>query len=547
VGEPEKPIVISNPSVAGQAARPAQPVVGPSAAAQPVRMAVAAGQGARPVPVAARPVPVKPKPKPGDLPNEAAAADDAEGEEEVLDEVVKKAPPWLVSTVFHTLVVIVLGVLVTRSAPKKELELEAKIYAEQLGEQLEDPSVLVGTEQEIEEATEQIITPQELPPVEDPFAAPPEMPTMDISGPTATSDINAPVIGLALSGREAGSKNALLAAYGGNATTETAVINGLKWLAKQQKGDGSWSLTGPYSSGGTEENIPAATAMALLAFQGQGNTHKKGTFKNQVIKGWQYLLKQQGPDGNFVSKGPVHQRLYAQAQCSIAVCELYGMTGDKAYKKPAELAIKYALAAQDKRGGGWRYEPGIDSDTSVTGWYVMALQSAKMANLDVPKSALDNISRFLDSVQQDDGKVYLYKPNMFPTPAVTAEGLLCRQYLGWKQDDERLVAGVAALNSNPIDYSGEINVYYWYYATQACHHMEDRKPKHTIWSDWNKVMRQAVPDQQIKKGPEAGSWDPDGDRWGSYGGRLYTTCFSIYMLEVYYRHLPIYSGYKFTK
>ena len=27
-------------------------------------------------------------------------------------------------------------------------------------------------------------------------------------------------------------------------------------------------------------------------------------------------------------------------------------------------------------------------------------------------------------------------------------------------------------------------------------------------------------------------------------GRLFVTCLSIYMLEVYYRHLPIYSGYR---
>jgi hypothetical protein len=172
----------------------------------------------------------------------------------------------------------------------------------------------------------------------------------------------------------------------------------------------------------------------------------------------------------------------------------------------------------------------------------MALQSARMANLEVPQSALDNVSRFLDAAQQDGGKTYTYTIDSFVTPAVTAEGLLCRQYLGWKQTDPRLVEGVSALNRNPVDYGvAERDVYYWYYATQACHHMEGK-----IWEDWNAEMRQAVPEQQIKKGAEAGSWDPSGDKWGSYGGRLYVTCLSIYMLEVYYRHLPIYSGYKFV-
>jgi hypothetical protein len=32
----------------------------------------------------------------------------------------------------------------------------------------------------------------------------------------------------------------------------------------------------------------------------------------------------------------------------------------------------------------------------------------------------------------------------------------------------------------------------------------------------------------------------NGDRWGADGGRLYVTCLSLYVLEVYYRHLPLY-------
>jgi hypothetical protein len=518
--------------------QPIQPV---SAGERPI---MPPGPLPQPPPVGARPIPVRDIAMPID--SSVAQQKDKESEEEILEEVAKNAPPWLISTVFHTIVVILLGVWVTVREKKTEIDLDAKmVYAEQLGDQLEDPSLLTGSDTSNVDptATEQIITPQDLPPVDDPFAAPPEMSDMGVSGLLPASDVEAPTIGLALSGRQAGStKNVLLGKYGGNATTESSVINGLQWLVKQQKSDGGWSLSGPYQDGGSEENTPAATAMALLAFQGQGNTHRTGKFKDNVIKGWKYLLKLQGKDGNFVTTGLAHQRLYAQAQCTIALCELYGMTNDSSYRRPAELAIKYALFAQDKKLGGWRYEPGRDSDTSVTGWFVMALQSARMANLEVPQSALDNVSRFLDAAQQDGGKTYTYTIDSFVTPAVTAEGLLCRQYLGWKQTDPRLVEGVSALNRNPVDYGvAERDVYYWYYATQACHHMEGK-----IWEDWNAEMRQAVPEQQIKKGAEAGSWDPSGDKWGSYGGRLYVTCLSIYMLEVYYRHLPIYSGYKFV-
>ena len=79
--------------------------------------------------------------------------------------------------------------------------------------------------------------------------------------------------------------------------------------------------------------------------------------------------------------------------------------------------------------------------------------------------------------------------------------------------------------------------YYWYYATQVFRHMGG-----PTWETWNRQMRVVLPANQVLRGGRRveGSWDPDGDRWGGYGGRLYQTCLSIYILEVYYRHLPIY-------
>jgi hypothetical protein len=51
-----------------------------------------------------------------------------------------------------------------------------------------------------------------------------------------------------------------------------------------------------------------------------------------------------------------------------------------------------------------------------------------------------------------------------------------------------------------------------------------------------------LPEHQVRSGRLRGSWNPDGDAWGSTAGRLYTTCLSTYMLEVYYRHLPLYGA-----
>jgi hypothetical protein len=440
---------------------------------------------------------------------------------------------------------IALGLLVyTTGANRSELPLEVSTVDP--GEQLDDPSVLESAATEIETTPEQIITPPELVPVEDPLAAPPELVDLKLplvpTAPAIPSAVQGAPIGLALKGRQKGSKQVLLEKYGGSAATEKAVEDGLEWLVKQQRADGSWSLAGPYADGANTENVPAATAMALLAFQGYGDTHREGKHAQVVARGWSALLKMQRKDGLFTGQmGMQNQMLYTHAQATIAVCELYGMTNDSRFRGPAQRAINYCVEAQDLKGGGWRYAPRKDTDTSVTGWFVMALQSARMAGLDFPPDVLVNVNRYLDSAAIDDGRRYGYQGQTQPSSAMAAEGLLCRQYLGWAQNDPRLVDGATKLAASPPGFQAgsEQDVYYWYYATQVTHHMEGE-----IWNAWNQVMRKVMPEGQLKEGPEAGSWDPRGDRWGVFNGRLYQTCLSIYMLEVYYRHLPIYSGYE---
>jgi len=68
----------------------------------------------------------------------------------------------------------------------------------------------------------------------------------------------------------------------------------------------------------------------------------------------------------------------------------------------------------------------------------------------VPRETYDGVARFLDGVFISDAKGYGYQiiPNQKVVqvrPALTAEALLCRQYLGWPHDDPRLLAGVELL------------------------------------------------------------------------------------------------------
>lgn len=549
---------------------PVQPRVAPGQpGAQPYAVAPSLAQprvGAGQVPAAsvarsagaARPQagagqPARPRPVSAGASGQATAmagAQEEEEDEDIYEKAVRNTPPWLISTALHMLLMIILGLIAAGAAAvvsSVELTVEAEetideemIYAEQLGNQVEiDSPLAVEDDFTVQKP---VLAEANLPPVENPFATPFSETEPSPDGTTAVSDIAANAIGLALDGRDAGVKRALLGRYGGNATTEEAVLRGLEWLARQQQRDGSWSLSGPFRDGVEKafDNPQAATAMALLAFQGYGDTHVEGRFKANVSKGWQWLLKEQNADGCFFVEGPFNHRFYTQGQCTIAVCEILTMTKDQRFREAAERAVQYCLKSQSSEGG-WRYSPNADSDLSVTGWIVMALQSARMAGIDVPADNLHQVERFLDRIAQADGSRYPYQKGGEPKLAMTAEAMLCRQYLGWRRNDPRMIDAMDWItrDDNLISFTKNRDVYYWYYATQAAHHMEGE-----WWKRWNTVMRQIMCAQQVKSGPESGSWDPyrpSEDAWTRHGGRLYVTCLSIYMLEVYYRHLPIYT------
>lgn len=530
-----RPAVAAKPSVIAAHPRPAS--VAKSASPAPVAQTVVASQPGQPA--------------------SAAELDDEELDlrqtieewrQKVIDFVTQfampNAPPWMVSMMIHLAILVLLALIALPRMIDSTFVLEVT-YAEELGEQLLDDTQYLESIEPVEVDPALAFDAKE---VENPLASS-ALPEIKLDLFDAASAVEAPTIGLALSGREPGAKKAMLAAYGGTGETENAVELALSWLRRNQQSDGTWSLAGPYDDGvaGTENPL-AATAMALLAFQGAGNTHRSGEYKATVKKGMDALLKMQDRDGCFFSTQRIQSshQLYSQAQATIAVCELYGMTDDSALREHAQRALDYAgsIQADDGQGGGgWKYQPGTRADTSVTGWFVIALKSGEFGKLSVPSPVNDRISRFLDNVVAlpgegapfVQGSRYLYQVGETePRVSMTAEALLCRQYLGWEHNDPRLLAGVRHIGEHPIDWN-EPHVYYWYYATQVMHHMGG-----SDWDKWNRVMRKALPAAQVKTGKEAGSWSPAGDQFGYTGGRLFMTCLCTYMLEVYYRHLPIY-------
>ncbi len=352
-------------------------------------------------------------------------------------------------------------------------------------------------------------------------------------------------IGIALTGREPGMKEALLKSvrrHGQDGRRRRA----RPALAGQRSNSATACGVSPdrMPTARKRDNHEAATAMALLAFQGAGLHARRRsaskTFTPVVRRGWNALLKQMDKRRPLLrrKRTGTHQ-LYTQAQCTIALCELYAMTGDAEYYDAAQKAVDYCVQIQSPKAAGGT-NPGSDSDMSVTGWFVMALQSARMARHRSAQPGVREDRAVSRQRSRGDERVRRRQPLCLSTrrrrhaaahrrgPVVPAVPRLAAR---------RPAARTRASNTcSPTCPSG---------TSGTCTTGTTRRKCCTTWKasrggPGTRRCESCCREHQEKRGRERGSWDPKGDRWGDAGGRLYVTCLSIYTLEVYYRHLPLY-------
>ncbi|QDV72389.1 hypothetical protein [Botrimarina mediterranea] len=482
----------------------------------------------------------------------------------------REAYGWMISFAAHALVCLLLAV---STMPPLPLSTTFTLLGEP------PPAEVLDESLDLDDASFELASEDLSQPLENaaapPLAAPtPEMttapqPAVDLSSLLASSSISMPtdtsfavVPGTGTDGRSDAGRAALVAAKGGSPASEAAVARGLKWLADHQNPDGTWSLIHtagecrgrcdhPAKVPGKDpfnDSLTSATGLALLPFLGAGETHKRGRYRRVIRNGLSALVRlgkldEDNPGLTWADSG----RMYAHGICAIVLCEAYGLTKDPELRAPAQAALAYLAYAQDPAGGGWRYRPQEAGDTSVTGWQIMALKSGMLAGFQTPPRIASRASQFLDSASTDNGSRYGYlaapepvdgaePPPYNGTPTLTAVGLLCRMYLGWDHDDDRLARGVERL-AKEGPRSG--NFYHNYYAAQTIfHHTGGVGP---VWREWNEKVRDQLVEQQATRGHERGSWwieGPHNDR----GGRLYATALATMTLEVYYRYLPLYQS-----
>lgn len=191
-----------------------------------------------------------------------------------------------------------------------------------------------------------------------------------------------------------GDKRKLTDGYGPNARrVQEAIDLTLMWLRKHQSENGMWDSDEYFANckddmqcergndvKGADE---ALTGYALLCFLGAGYDHRTPSkYKETVQKGIDWILENQK------ANGLIGSRNYEHAVSTMALVEAFAMTNDPKLKDPAQKGIDILLDRQAKTDNyplGWNYVNGTLTrhDSSVSGWCVMALKSAKTAGLNV--------------------------------------------------------------------------------------------------------------------------------------------------------------------
>jgi prenyltransferase beta subunit len=300
--------------------------------------------------------------------------------------------------------------------------------------------------------------------------------------------------------------------------TKKATAKALDWLSRQQNEDGS------FSDGGYAHNT-AITGFAMLAFMSQGHLPNQGTYGPEVSKAAKFMIAAQRPSDGYIV-GSRGGNMYCHAMATLALCELWGQTGDDELKPVVTKAVDLIVRCQNNQGG-WRYEPQpTGADISVTIMTVMALRSGKNGGLHVPDDTFKKALAYIKSCYRPTQGGFTYQPGSGqPGFARTAAGC-CVLFLTGEYTAKEIPDAVDYLKKH---FDSPMHFYYGqYYAVHAMYQVGGKD-----WEDWYA----RVTDWFLPKQSADGSWGQTSRR---EVGPVYQTAIAVIALSTPEHYLPIF-------
>ena len=288
---------------------------------------------------------------------------------------------------------------------------------------------------------------------------------------------------------------------------------GLDYLSKSQDSSrGCWSD----SSYGSE---PGVVGICILAFLARGDDPEFGSYRVQVKKAIDYLLKAQNPKTGYIGTS-----MYNHGFSTLAIAEAYGLTNDLRLGPALEKATKLIISSQKQNPkGGWRYSPeSQDADSTVSGAQMVALFAARNAGIKVPEEAIEKGKAYLISCQDSNGGFGYTSASGANLPRSAIGSLVLS--LAKDTDSDAYRNSVEYLKKNVQSGSSSHKFYSLYYTSQAVF-----RTSPSFWNTWNSQNFKRL---QSTQGQDGG-WQ------GSYG-KTFATSAALLSLALNYRYLPIY-------
>jgi hypothetical protein len=320
------------------------------------------------------------------------------------------------------------------------------------------------------------------------------------------------------------------------------------WLLRSQEPDGSWSAK---RWGGDERFEVALTGLALLALlehqpaagppasppdpssrllegRAPSRPSSAGAFGTAVERAAEYLVRRQDEAGEF---GPAFSGApYNQGIATLALCRAYERQRGEALRAALDRAVA-AMGRRQAEAGGWGYreDGAAPANLSITLWQVEALRAAGRLGWPQAAAGAERGARWMAGTADDSGGFGYRQAGDVPADAqaLTAIGAagLFEQAGAAGVSDGRRRAIAQRVETLAARAGPQTDFYSRYFLTAALERLGQ-----TSASSQLDALRRTLLAQQVRRGPQSGSWESDA-RWGSTGGRVYATAMATLALK----------------